>query len=103
MTSSSAFAGDKVEAKTGDSACCVQSVANKEGGKPCADLSSLNLNDDQKGKIEAWQTECMKDGCTKESRHKFMQQAKGILSAEQFAKLKAECKRSKGKEAKTET
>jgi hypothetical protein len=34
-----------------------------------------------------------------------MQQSKGILSAEQFAKLKAQCKKSGGKdkEAKTET
>ena len=100
LVSSAAFAGEKA----GDQACCAQGVANKEGGKPWADLSSLNLNADQKSKIEAWQTDCMKDGCTKESRHKFMQQAKGILSAEQFAKLKAECKRNKGAAAaKTET
>jgi Spy/CpxP family protein refolding chaperone len=101
LVSSAAFAGEKA----GDQACCAQGVANKEGGKPCADLSSLNLNADQKSKIEAWQADCMKDGCTKDSRHKFMQQAKGILSAEQFAKLKAECKRNKdkGAPAKTET
>jgi hypothetical protein len=101
LVSSAAFAGEK----TKDHACCAQSVANKEGDKPCADLTSLNLNADQKSKIEAWQEDCMKDGCTKESRHKFMQQAKGILSAEQFAKLKAECKRNKdkGAAAKTET
>ena len=100
LVSSAAFAGEKA----GDHACCAQNVANKEGDKPCADLASLNLNADQKSKIEAWQTECMKDGCTKESRHKFMQQAKGILSAEQFAKLKAECKRTRNAAAaKTET
>jgi Spy/CpxP family protein refolding chaperone len=97
LTSPFAFAGDKA----GDKACCTQGVANHEGGKMCADLASLNLNGDQKSKIEAWQSECMKDGCTKESRHKFMQQAKGILTAEQFAKLKQECKRNK--EAKSET
>jgi len=100
LVSSAAFAGEKA----GDHACCAQGVANTEASKPCADLASLNLNADQKGKIEAWQNDCMKDGCTKESRHKFMQQAKGILSAEQFAKLKAECKRNKGAAAaKTET
>lgn len=100
LVSSAAFAGEKA----GDHACCAQGVANQEGGKPCADLASLNLNADQKSKIEAWQAECMKDGCTKESRHKFMQEAKGILSAEQFAKLKAECKRNKtAAAAKTET
>jgi len=60
----------------------------------CTDLGSLNLTSDQKTKIEAWQSECMKAGCTKKSRAKFLEQAKGILSAEQFAQLKAECKKS---------
>lgn len=96
MTASGAFAGDKADGK----GCCAHGVANADG-KMCTDLASLNLNDDQKSKIEAWQAECMKGGCTQESRHKFMQQAKGILTAEQFAKLKAQCKRNK--EAKTET
>jgi hypothetical protein len=97
FVTSGAFAGDK----TGDKACCAQKVANTEK-TPCADLTTLNLTADQKTKIEAWQAECVKAGCTKENRHKFLQQAKGILSAEQFAKLKAECKKST-KEAKTET
>ena len=103
LTGANAFAGDKAA----DKACCAQGVSNPEVAtaavKPCADLSSLSLNDEQKTKIEAWQAECMKDGCTKESRHKFMQQSKAILSAEQFAKLKAMCKRPGGKESKTET
>jgi hypothetical protein len=99
LITSGAFAGEK----TGDKACCVKGVSNTEK-TACADLTTLNLTADQKTKIEAWQAECMKDGCTKESRHKFLQQAKGILSADQFAKLRAECKKSAGaKEAKTET
>jgi hypothetical protein len=90
------------ENKDGGKGCCATAAANN-GDKMC-DLSTLALNDEQKGKLEAWQTECMKGGCTKESRHKFMQQAKGILTAEQFAKLKAECKKTKEKDAnKTET
>ena len=92
----SVFAGDK----PGDKACCPQGASNSDK-KMCADLTSLNLTADQKAKIEAWQAECMKSGCTKESRHKFLQQAKGILSAEQFAKLKAECKKTG--DNKTET
>jgi hypothetical protein len=100
LISSGAFAGEK----TGDKACCVKGVSNTTEKTACADLTTLNLTADQKTKIEAWQAECMKDGCTKESRHKFFQQAKGILSADQFAKLKAECKKAAGaKEAKTET
>ena len=76
-------------------------MANKDG-KMCADLAALKLNDDQKSKIETWEADCMKAGCTKESRHKFMQQAKAILSAEQFHELKAQCKAA-NKEAKTES
>ncbi len=97
LVTSGAFAGGK----PGDKACCVKGISNTEK-TACADLTTLNLTADQKTKIEAWQTECMKDGCTKESRHKFLQQAKGILSAEQFAQLKTECKKS-AKENKTET
>lgn len=82
--SSSAFAGDK--------ACCAKGVSNTEK-TTCLDLATLNLTPDQKAKIEAWQADCVKAGCTKESRKTFLKQAKGILSAEQFAQLKAQCKK----------
>jgi hypothetical protein len=85
LIASSGFAGDK--------ACCAKGVSNTEK-TACADLAALNLTPDQKAKIEAWQAECMKAGCTKESRQTFLKQAKGILSAEQFAQLKAACKKS---------
>src|SRR5437773_12351192 len=84
LVASSAFAGDK--------ACCAKGVSNTEQ-TACADLAALNLTPDQKTKIEAWQAECVKAGCTKESRRTFLKQAKGILSAEQFAQLKAQCKK----------
>ncbi len=93
LISSSAFAGDK--------ACCVKGVSNTDK-TACVDLATLNLTPDQKAKIEAWQAECMQAGCTKESRQTFLKQAKGILSAEQFAQLKAQCKRSANAK-KTET
>ena len=79
----SAFAGDK--------ACCAKGASHADK-TACADLAALNLTADQNAKIEAWQAECMKGGCTKESRQTFLKQAKGILSAEQFAQLKAACK-----------
>jgi hypothetical protein len=82
--SSSAFAGDK--------ACCAKGVSNTEK-TACLDLATLNLTPDQKAKIEAWQADCVKAGCTKESRKTFLKQAKGILSAEQFAQLKTQCKK----------
>lgn len=90
LTASGAFAGDK--------ACCAKG-ASKANSMACVNLTTLNLTPNQKSKIEAWQTECMKAGCTKESRETFLKQAKGILSAQQFAQLKAQCQKS-GKETK---
>jgi hypothetical protein len=84
LAASSAFAGDH--------ACCAKG-ASKAQSMACVNLVSLNLTPDQKTKIEAWQAECMKSGCTKESRQTFLSQAKGILSPRQFAELKAQCKK----------
>jgi len=39
----------------------------------------------------AWQNECMKAGCTKESRAAFMKKARTILSEDQYAQLKSAC------------
>jgi hypothetical protein len=83
LTASSALAGDK--------ACCAKGAANAHS-MACINLASLNLTSDQKTKIEAWQAECMKAGCTKESRQTFLARAKGILSPQQFVELKAQCK-----------
>jgi hypothetical protein len=85
LVASSAFAGDKEGCAKGAS----------HSNSMCVNLATLNLTPDQKSKIEAWQADCMKAGCTKESRKTFLKQAKGILSAEQFAQLKAQCKASK--------
>ena len=70
LTASSAFAGDK--------ACCAQGVS-KADSMACVDLATLNLTPDQKTKIETWQAQCMKAGCTKERRQTFLKQARGIL------------------------
>ena len=85
LMASSAFAGDK--------ACCAKGASNT-GSIACVNLATLNLTPDQKAKIEAWQAECMKAGCTKESRQTFLSRAKGILSAEQFAQLKGQCNKT---------
>jgi hypothetical protein len=85
LSASSVFAGDK--------ACCANG-ASKKDAMACVNLATLNLTADQKAKIEAWQAECVKAGCTKESRKTFLKQAKGILSAEQFAQLKEQCKKN---------
>jgi hypothetical protein len=85
LAASSVFAGDK--------ACCAKG-ASKGNAMACVNLATLNLTADQKTKIEAWQAECMKAGCTKESRKTFLKQAKGILSSGQFAQLRAQCKKT---------
>jgi hypothetical protein len=87
LMGASGFANDKAD----DKACCAKNASNQQS---CANLTSLNLTADQKSKIEAWQSECMKAGCTKESRHAFLKKAEGILSKDQYAKLKAECNKS---------
>ena len=87
-----AFAKDK---SGSDMGCCAKTAS----GQSCLNLASLNLNADQKTKIEAWQSECMKAGCTKESRQAFLKKAQGILSADQYAKLKAECNKPAKKQA----
>jgi hypothetical protein len=83
FSASAAFAGEK-----GDHACCAKTASNKAA---CADFASMNLTADQKAKLETWQTDCMKAGCTKESRTAFLRKAKGVLSKDQYAMLKAQC------------
>src|SRR5438874_7398473 len=80
-------------ALAGDQACCAKG-ASKAQSMACANLASLNLTPDQKTKIDAWQAECMKAGCTKESRQTFINHAKGILSPQEFVELKAQCKKN---------
>jgi hypothetical protein len=84
LVASPVFAG-------GGKACCAKSASNDKA--MCTDFASLNLTTNQKSKLEAWQSECVKAGCTKESRSKFLHQAKGILSADQYAKLKEQCEK----------
>lgn len=84
LTAFGAFAGDH--------ACCAK-APSKAAAMGCINLATLNLTADQKAQIEAWQAQCMKTGCTNEGRTTFLNRAKGILSAEQFAQLKAQCDR----------
>src|SRR2546430_17058634 len=84
LIASSAFGGDK--------ACCAKSAANASSA--CVNFATLSLTADQKAKIETWRAECMKTGCTKESRQKFLGRAKANLSPAQFPQLKTECKKT---------
>lgn len=94
LSSGAAFAGEK-----GDRACCAKTASNKAA---CADFASMNVTADQRTKLEAWQADCMKAGCTKESRTAFLKKAEGILSKDQYATLKAHCDKSTPS-AKTQT
>ena len=92
LAASSSFAGGK--------SCCGAKgtqVSNDNGS--CMNLTSLNLTADQNSKLVAWQNECMKSGCTKESRTTFMKKAKTILSADQYAQLKSECDKTMAKKS----
>ena len=53
-------------------------------------------------KMDAAIEEHHKAGCTEASEAKYMQAAKSILTKEQYAKFKAECK-GKGEKDKTQT
>ncbi len=85
LSAGTVFAGDK-----GDKACCAKGASHDKVA--CADFASLGVTAEQKSKLEAWQAECMKAGCTQQSKAKFLKEAKGILSADQYAKVKAQCK-----------
>ncbi len=79
------FAGEHGEAKA---ACQVS-------------LGSLNLTPEQKTRMDAIMADDEKVGCSEASEAKYMQEAKGILTKEQYAKFEAQCK--KGEKDKTQT
>jgi hypothetical protein len=92
LAASSSFAGGK--------ACCSGKATQASNEKAnCMNLASLNLTADQNSKLVAWQNECMKAGCTKESRSAFMKKAKTILSQDQYAQLKSECDKTMTKKS----
>ena len=71
-------------------ACC----ANKAGKMECAQIyAKLNLTPEQKSKLDSFQADCEKSGCTEDSMEKYFASAKGVLSADQYAQLKSECSR----------
>src|SRR4026208_1731687 len=85
----------------GEHGNCTKQVGNEAKMACQVSLASLDLTPEQKTKMDAAMEEHHKAGCSKESEHKYMQEAKGILNKDQFAKFKAECK--KGEKEKTQT
>ncbi len=96
VTASSSFAADKAVIKT----CC----ANASGKMECSAIyAKMKLAPEQKTKLDAFQERCEKDGCTEGSMKKFLAEAKGVLSPEQYSQLKAECSKMEKQEAKSDS
>jgi Spy/CpxP family protein refolding chaperone len=81
----------------GEHGDCTKKTGNEAKAACQVSLASLDLTPDQKTKMDTAMAEHQKAGCSKESEKKYMHEAKGILTAEQYAKFKAECKGEKGK------
>jgi hypothetical protein len=59
-----------------------------------ATYATLNLTAEQKAKMDVLVEKCKGAGCTKESTEAFMKSAESILSKEQMAVFKTECKKA---------
>jgi hypothetical protein len=85
----------------GEHGNCTKQVGNEAKMACTVALASLNLTPEQKTKMDAALTEHNKAGCSEASEAKYMQDAKSILTKEQYRTFKAECK--KGEKEKTQT
>jgi Spy/CpxP family protein refolding chaperone len=86
----------------GEHGNCTKQVGNEPKMACQVSLASLNLTPEQKTKMDAAMAEHQKAGCSEASEAKYMHEAKSILTKEQYAKFKAECK-GKGEKGKTQT
>lgn len=81
---------------------CTKQAGNEGKTMACnVSLASLNLTADQKTKMQAAMAAHEKEGCSPATEAKYMEQAKSILTPEQYAKFEAQCK--KGEKDKTTT
>ena len=85
----------------GEHGNCTKQVGNEAKMACTVSLASLNLTPDQKTKMDAAMADHQKAGCNEASETKYMEQAKSILTPEQYAKFEAQCK--KGDKSKTQT
>ena len=86
----------------GEHGNCTKQVGNEAKMACQVSLASLDLTPEQKTKMDAAMEEHHKAGCSEASETKYMQEAKTILTKDQYAKFKAECK-GKGEKGNTET
>jgi hypothetical protein len=85
----------------GEHGDCTKKAGNEAKAACQVSLASLNLAPEQKTKMDAAMAEHEKAGCSEASESQYMKEAKGILTKEQYAKFKAECKH--GEKDKTQT
>src|SRR5881397_1177151 len=84
----------------GEHGDCTKQAGNKQGKMACAvSLASLNLTPEQKTKMDAVMAQHEKEGCSEATEAKYMEQAKTILTQQQYAKFEAQCK--KGEKTQT--
>ena len=84
----------------GEHGDCTKQVGNQAKMACTVSLASLNLTPDQKTKMDAAMADHQKAGCSEASEAKYMEQAKSILTPEQYAKFEAQCKKG---DKKTQT
>lgn len=82
---------------------CVKQASNEAKAACTVSFASLNLTADQKTKMDAAMAEHHKAGCSEASETKYMEQAKSILTADQYAKFEKECCGDKENKHKTQT
>ena len=85
----------------GEHGDCSKKVGNEAKAACQASLASLNLTPEQKTKMDAVMAEHEKAGCSEASEAKYMQEAKGILTKEQYTKFEAQCKKSEKDKTQT--
>jgi len=81
----------------GEHGACPKKVGNEAKAACQASMASLNLTAEQKTKMDGAMAEHTKAGCSEATEAKFMKDAEGILTPEQYAKFKAQCKSEKDK------
>lgn len=81
----------------GEHGDCAKKVGNETKMNCHVSMANLNLTAEQKTKMDAAMDAHHKAGCNEASEAKFMKDAEGILTADQYAKFKAECKGEKDK------
>jgi hypothetical protein len=79
----------------GEHGDCTKKVGNEAKAACTVSLAKLNLTADQKTKMDAAMAAHEKAGCSEASESKYMKDAEGILTKDQFAKFKTECDHGK--------